>query len=101
MTERSCMRYRLLAMTVTVSVLQLFGANMLPVRAREGQPIRAVNHDKEVGRIAGEKGLHEAARANGGTYSYEFNISGRGRVPSLQSLVEHTALVIVGTIQAG
>ena len=88
-----------LAMAVTLAILRPFGVTLLDIPLRP-RPI-TVDFYRELGRIAQEGGLHEAARYNGGTYVYSFNISGRGRVPNLQILVEHSPLVIVGTIQAG
>jgi hypothetical protein len=97
------MRYRLLAMTVTLSILQPFGANLLGVRVRAqgAQSVPGSQREKELGRIAQEKGLHEAARANGGPYGYDINISGRGRAQSVQMLVDVSPLIVVGMIQAG
>jgi hypothetical protein len=95
----------LLAMTVALAILQLTGgfrASFLGVRVRaqNGQFVPGSHPEKELGRIAQENGLHEAARANGGTYGYDINISGRGRARSVQQLVDLTSLIIVGTIQA-
>jgi len=100
------MRYRLvemtiilvLAMAVTLAILEPFGVTLLgiPMRPRQITP----NFFKDLGRIARDKGLHEAARYNGGTYAYDINISGRPVARSLQSLVDVTQLIVVGTIQA-
>jgi len=101
------MRYRLieatmilvLAMAVTLAILEPFGVTLfgIPMRPRQITP----NFFKELGRIAQEKGLHEAARYSGGTYGYDINISGRGRAQSVQMLVDVSPLIVVGTIQAG
>jgi len=100
------MRYRLvemtmilvLAMAVTLAILEPFGVTLLgiPMRPRRITP----NFFKELGRIARDQGLHEAARYNGGTYGYDFNISVRGHAPSAEKLVDLSPLIVVGTIQA-
>jgi len=95
----------IVAMAVTLLILQPFPANSLGIRiwAQAGQsvPDNDVPPSGAVNRIAHEKGLHEAARANGGTFWYQINISGRGQARSVQNLVDVTPLIVVGTIQAG
>jgi len=91
-----------LAMAVTLAILEPFGVTLfgIPMRPRQITP----NFFKELGRIAEYQGLHKAARYNGGTFGYDismFSPHAGGRARSLQQLVEHSPLIIVGTIQAG
>jgi hypothetical protein len=88
-----------LAMAVTLAILQPFGVTLLgiPIRPRPIQP----DFFKELGRIAEYQGLHKAARYNGGTFVYDFNIAHQGHARNLQQLVDFAPLIVVGTIRTG
>jgi hypothetical protein len=100
------MHYRLLAMTVTLSIVHPFTASYLgvPVWAQGGRaaPPGDGGRGRAVNQLAIEQSLHGAALANGGTFAFDFDMhtAWRARPQSLQALIDSTPLIVVGTIQA-
>ena len=103
------MRYQLLAMTVILSFLQPLGAahpgalgTTLWAQGAQPAPRTEAERQRAVNQLAFERSLNEAARANGGTFTveYDMNTAWRVRPRNVQEMVDSSPLIVVGTVQS-